>query len=324
MITATDTYPQQPSAPKGRFAPSPTGRMHLGNVFTALLSWLSVKSRGGSWILRIEDLDRSRSRAEYVNLIEDDLNWLGLDHDEGGSDDKGPSGPYVQSRRDAFYADAFERLRELGMIYPCRCRRADLLAASAPHASDGRVVYSGRCRPGSMPCVIDSHCLDGAATRLWVPAGVIHLDDMLCGPLDVDVARECGDYIIRRADGSWGYQLAVVVDDALMGVTEVVRGNDLLLSAAQQTMLFRLLGYRAPAFGHVPLIVNDSGRRLSKRDSDLSMEALRRDFTPGRLCGILAHLAGLAPTAAETTPQSLLETFSWQQVTRRPTVTARL
>lgn len=280
---------------KGRFAPSPTGRMHLGNVFTALLSWASARQQHGQWILRIEDLDPQRSKRCHAELIEDDLHWLGLDWDEGGLDDRGPNGPYSQSRRGEFYAEALERLRATGLTYPCRCTRADIMATQAPHLSDGRVVYAGTCRPAKMPCPPDASAASGASLRLWVPDRHITFTDGTYGPQSVNLATHCGDFILRRADGAWAYQLAVVVDDALMGVTEVMRGSDLLLSSAQQLYLYELLGLPAPRFVHVPLLCNAEGRRLSKRDSSLSMAELRRTHTPQQIIGMCAHLAGLTP-----------------------------
>lgn len=263
--------------------------MHLGNIFTAYVSWQSVKKRGGRWILRIEDLDPQRSRREYARQIEDDLSWLGLDWDEGGLDGTGGAGPYVQSERSEIYAAYYRRLAESGMLYRCLCRRADILATQAPHQSDGRVIYAGTCRPASEPPFPPG---DGpGATRLWVPDREIRFTDRFCGDQCMNLARECGDFIVRRADGAWAYQLAVVVDDALMGVTEVVRGNDLLLSAAQQIYLYELLGFKAPEFAHVPLVCNERGERLSKRDASASMEELRRRYTPSGLREYLEEMA---------------------------------
>ena len=279
--------------------------MHLGNIYTALLSWLSVKSRGGSWILRIEDLDPQRSKIEYARLIEDDLHWLGLEWDEGGLDGVGPNGPYVQSRRHHLYKEALERLKASGLCYPCSCTRADILATQAPHESDGRVVYKGTCRPSVMP----SPYMDrpGAAVRLMVPDEDISFIDRIKGPQTVNLARHCGDFIVRRGDGAWSYQLAVVVDDALMGVTEVMRGDDLLLSAAQQIYLYRLLGFDSPEFAHVPLVCNEQGIRLSKRDRSLSMEYLREHHTPEEVLGIAAHRAGLIPSPFPISLPALLQ-----------------
>ena len=307
--------------PVGRFAPSPTGRMHLGNVFTALLSWRSVKSRGGRWILRIEDLDPQRSRREYALQIEDDLAWLGLTPDEGGTRDKGPSAPYRQSMRSDIYAAMLERLHATGLTYPCTCTRADIMSTQAPHGSDGRIVYSGKCRPAVLPREGKYSDDKKGAVRLYVPDETIVFTDLICGPQRVNPARECGDFVLRRADGAWAYMLAVVADDALMGVTEVMRGNDLLLSAAQQIYLYRLLGYEPPRFAHVPLVVNARGVRLSKRDASLSMETLRSTHTPRQLIGKIAYMAVIRDTDEPVSADELLENFNIGRITRSATVT---
>lgn len=286
----------------GRFAPSPSGRMHLGNIYTAVMSWLSVKSRGGKWILRIEDLDPQRSKEEYARQIEDDLRWLGLQWDEGGLEGKGNGMPYVQSKRHHFYEEALERLKKTGMCYPCRCTRADIMATQAPHESDGRVIYKGTCRPATLPSPYRESF--GAAVRIAVPDEEITFIDLIQGKQTVNLARRCGDFILRRADGAWAYQLAVVVDDAMMGVTEVMRGADLLLSTAQQIYLYRLLGFTPPQFAHLPLICNDKGIRLSKRDASLSMESLRRGKTPEEILGKIARMGSLI---REERPVSLEE-----------------
>ena len=288
----------------GRFAPSPSGRMHLGNIYTALLSWLSVRSRGGRWILRIEDLDPQRSKIEYARMIEDDLHWLGLDWDEGGIDGKGSHGPYLQSMRHHFYEEALARLKDTGLCYPCVCTRADIFATQAPHESDGRVVYKGTCRPSMLPSPYQHK--EKAAVRLAVPDEDITFTDLIKGPQSVNLARHCGDFIVRRGDGAWSYQLAVVVDDALMGVSEVMRGDDLLLSAAQQIYLYRLLGYEPPVFAHVPLVCNEQGIRLSKRDRSLSMEYLREHHSPEEVLGMAAHRAALIPSPRPVSLSDLL------------------
>lgn len=293
------------SVPVGRFAPSPTGRMHLGNIFTAVLSWLSVRSRGGRWILRIEDLDPQRSRQEHALQIEDDLRWVGLDWDEGGTAQLGPHAPYSQSLSDKFYREALDRLRAKGTVYPCFCRKADLMASNAPHQSDGRIVYPGTCRR----YLHEPAPQTPAALRLLVPDRDIFFTDATYGSQVSNLARDCGDFIVRRADGAWGYQLAVVVDDARMGVTEIVRGSDLLLSSAQQIYIYELLGLTPPEFRHVPLICNAEGRRLSKRDSSMSMEALRRDHTPAQLLGIVAALAGQTDAPRRMSLTDLLEIY---------------
>ena len=283
----------------GRFAPSPTGRMHLGNVFSALLSWLSARSQRGRWLLRIEDIDRGRSRQAYADLLMDDLEWLGLTWD---------GEPVYQSQRSDIYEHYFQELRQRGLTYPCYCTRADLLAAQAPHESDGRVVYPGTCRQAPRR--------DGvaAATRLMVPDERVTIEDGHYGTQSVDMARDVGDFVIRRKDGGWAYQLVVVVDDALMGVTEVVRGQDLLLSAPQQAWLARLLGFEAPRFVHLPLLCNQQGQRLSKRDQSLDMASLRERYTAKEIVGRLAYHAGLIPQPEPTSPQDVLDSFDWNKV----------
>lgn len=307
----------------GRFAPSPTGRMHLGNVYTALISWLAARSAGGRWILRIEDLDPQRSRTEYARQIEDDLHWLGLDWDEGGLDDRGPHGPYSQSRRSHLYENALARLRATGLTYPCRCTRADLNASSAPHASDGRRIYPGTCRPAAVPPfqAVEPGTDRPAATRLYVPDTPVAFTDAVFGPQTVDLARECGDFVLRRADGAWAYQLAVVVDDADMEVSQIVRGADLLASAAQQDYLRQILGLPPVQYAHLPLVCNAGGRRLSKRDPDLDMAHLRRDRTPQQIIGLAARLAGLNPAGRSVRPADLLADFSFSRIQATPTVT---
>lgn len=319
--------PHSPSAtlrPVGRFAPSPTGRMHLGNIYSALLSWLSVKTQGGEWILRIEDLDPQRSRMDYALQAEDDLRWLGLQWDRGGTADP----DYIQSRRSDVYAHYLQQLQAAGLTYPCYCSRADILATQAPHESDGRVVYKGTCRPENRlsslslpslhslpfsPSSPSKNSRGGSpATRLRVPDEAIHFLDGHYGPQSVHLAAECGDFIVRRADGAWAYQLAVVIDDALMGVTEVVRGRDLLLSTAQQLYLYRLLfpSYPVPHYAHLPLLINPQGQRLSKRDRSLDMGAIRSQYQPEEVIGRVAYYAGLLPTPDAISLPALLARFS--------------
>lgn len=307
----------------GRFAPSPTGRMHLGNIFTALISWLSARKQGGKWILRIEDLDPQRSRMDYARQIEDDLDWLGLEWDEGGTADIGEHGPYCQSKRGAIYEECLEKLKATGLTYPCFCTRADILATQAPHESDGRVVYSGTCRPARLGGIADiaDDTRRERAMRIRVPDREISFTDRLYGPQKVNLASHCGDFVLRRADGAWAYQLAVVADDALMGVTEVVRGSDLLLSSAQQIYLYELLGYPVPEFAHVPLLCNETGKRLSKRDLSLDMEHLRKEYTPSHLVGLLAYIAGIMPEPFPISASGLLPLFSWSAIRKSTTLT---
>lgn len=287
----------------GRFAPSPTGRMHLGNVFSALLSWLSARAQGGTWLLRIEDIDPQRSRHEYADMLMDDLQWLGLEWD---------GKPCWQSQRGDIYARYLQQLTDAGLIYPCYCTRADILATQAPHESDGRVVYKGTCRnlpPGARK--------GPAALRMKVPdegRGIVTFTDGHYGTHTVDLTTQCGDFIVRRKDGAWAYQLAVVVDDSLMGINEVVRGRDLLLSSPQQIYLAQQLGFTPPRFTHLPLLCNTAGQRLSKRDKSLDMGCLRQRFTPNQIIGLLAHAAGLQPTPDAVSAQSLVKTFSWNKV----------
>lgn len=302
---------------RGRFAPSPSGRMHLGNLFCALLSYLSVKSRGGEWILRIEDLDTARCRPDYARQVEEDLRWLGLAWDEGGSAG-GPDAPYFQSQRTALYEEALARLRGMGLVYPCFCTRAQLHAASAPHREDGLTVYPGTCR-GLTPEDIARREAAGrkGALRLRVPEETVTFTDGHLGEVTEYLPTDCGDFLLRRSDGLFAYQLAVVVDDAAMGVTEVVRGADLLSSTPRQLLLYELLGWEAPEFYHFPLLLSPDGRRLSKRDGDLGLGALRERYTPEEIIGKLAYLAGQNPGGGPRTPEALAEDFHWDAVPRR-------
>ena len=283
----------------GRFAPSPTGRMHLGNVFSALLSWLSARSQDGRWLLRIEDIDRERSRQAYADLLMDDLQWLGLTWDED---------PVYQSQRSDIYEHYFDLLIKRGLTYPCYCTRNDILATQAPHESDGRVVYKGTCRH------LPPREGVAAATRLMVPEQEIAFTDGHYGLQSIDLSKHVGDFIIRRKDGAWAYQLVVVIDDALMGVNEVVRGRDLLLSSPQQMYIASLLRFAPPRFTHLPLLCNEAGQRLSKRDRSLDMASLRSRFTASEIIGRLAFTAGLLPEPQPMTPQQLLPFFDWKKV----------
>lgn len=289
----------------GRFAPSPSGRMHLGNLFSALLAWLSVRSAGGRMVLRIEDLDPERCRPEYVAQVKEDLLWLGLDWDVEQT---------PQSQCSAGYAAAFEQLRARGLVYPCYCSRAQLHAASAPHASDGQTVYAGTCR--TLTPAQRAAMQKAPAWRLIVPEESVTVQDHVQGAYTEDLARACGDFILRRADGVYAYQLAVVHDDAQAGVTQVVRGRDLLSSVPRQMYLQRLLGYSTPEYYHVPLLTAPDGRRLSKRERDLDLQHLRENCSPEQIVGLLAQLAGLRPTAEPVSARALATDFSWQQIRR--------
>ena len=218
---------------RGRFAPSPSGRMHLGNVFTALLAWLSVRAAGGALVLRMEDSDPDRCRAEYAQILEEDLRWLGLDWDEGYQMG-GPHGPYRQSERTELYAARFRQLEQMGLVYPCFCTRAERLAASAPHRGDGQILYSGRCRSLSPQEREELSRTRRSAWRLAVLDERVSFIDGHLGYYEEDLCRACGDFIIRRSDGVYAYQLAVVTDDGAMEMNQVVRGQDLLDSTPRQ------------------------------------------------------------------------------------------
>lgn len=299
----------------GRFAPSPSGRLHLGNLLCALLAWLSAKSAGGRLILRVEDLDTGRCRRACADQMEDDLRWLGLFWDEGGAGG-GPCAPYYQSLRTPWYRDALERLEALDLVYPCFCTRSQLHAASAPHREDGTAVYPGTCAALSPRETAEKlrRALRPPALRLRVPRETVEFTDGHLGPYREDLAASCGDFLLRRSDGLYAYQLAVVADDAAMGVTQVVRGADLLSSTPRQLLLYRLLNLTPPRFYHFPLLLDGAGRRLSKRDGALGLETLRRRLPPEEIVGRLAFLAGLNPGAGPRTPESLLADFAWEKV----------
>lgn len=298
---------------RGRFAPSPSGRMHLGNLFSALLAWLSARSAGGEVVFRIEDLDPQRCFEEYALQIADDFRWLGLDWDEGYGLG-GSHGPYRQSERSERYLAALEKLEAAGAVYGCYCSRAQRLAASAPHQSDGQFAPCP-CRGMGEE---ERQALEAAgrrpAVRVALPDRKFSFMDGHLGLWTGDLARDCGDFIIRRADGVFGYQLAVVVDDGEMGVSQVVRGRDLLDSTPRQMFLYDLLGLSRPEFFHVPLLLGADGHRLAKREGDLDMGTLRSFFTPQALTGLLAHLAGLLPRPEPVTPAELVGEFSWKKV----------
>ncbi len=297
----------------GRYAPSPSGRMHLGNLCCCLLAWLSAKSKGGSVVLRVEDLDAMRCPRSFADLLEEDLAWLGLSADEGGSRG-GPHAPYYQSERSNLYQQYYDKLAAMGLTYPCFCTRSQLHAASAPHRSDGQVVYQGTCRSLTPEEVAAKSAIRPPAWRVQVPDKVVDFTDGHMGRYEENLAADCGDFIVRRADGGFAYQLAVVVDDALMGVTEVVRGADLLSSTPRQLWLYEILGLKAPEFYHLPLLLAPDGRRLSKRDGDQSLENLRARYTPEEVVGRLAYVCGLTDTPAPRAAADLIDGFSWDKV----------
>ena len=297
----------------GRFAPSPSGRLHLGNLACSLLAWLSAKSQGGRIVLRIEDLDAERCPRVYADLLEQDLAWLGLTWDEGGSTG-GAHAPYYQSECGDIYTQSYRKLEQRGLVYPCFCSRSQLHAASAPHTSDGNVIYPGTCRGLTLEEIAEKRKKKAPAYRLMVPDEEITFTDGCMGTHTENLLRDCGDFYLRRADGVFAYQLAVVVDDAAMGITEVVRGADLLASTPRQLYLYHLLGLDPPAFYHVPLLLAPDGRRLSKRDADAGLAELRPRLSAEELLGKLAYLAGFHPSASPRTARELLAEFDWAQV----------
>ena len=284
----------------GRFAPTPSGRMHLGNVFAGLLAWLSVRSKGGEMVLRMEDLDTLRTSSEYAQILREDLLWLGLTWDRETP---------PQSSRSQVYDGYFEILRDKGLLYPCYCTRSQLHSVNAPHLSDGTYVYPGTCRGLAQPP-------EGRAPawRVTVPQRIWTVEDRVQGTYREDLSTDCGDFVVRRADGVYVYQLAVTVDDGEAGVTEVVRGMDLLSSAPRQMYLQELFGFSHPAYAHVPMLLAADGRRLSKRDKDLDLGALRSKRRPEELIGVLAHAAGLTDRPTPVSAKELAADFSWERV----------
>ena len=286
--------------PVGRFAPTPSGRMHLGNVFAALMAWLSVRSRDGEMVLRMEDLDTQRTSGEFAQILREDLTWLGLTWDRETA---------PQSQRSAAYDGYFDRLREMGLIYPCYCTRSQLHSVNAPHLSDGTYVYTGTCRNLQNPPKDRK-----PAWRVMVPDKLWTLEDKVQGHYELNLATQCGDMVMRRADGVYVYQLAVTVDDGEAGVTEVVRGMDLLSSAPRQMYLQELFGFAHPEYAHVPMLLAPDGRRLSKRDRDLDLGELRKNVSRETLVGTLAYASGFIDTNTPISPEELAKEFSWDKL----------
>ena len=287
----------------GRFAPTPSGRMHLGNVFAALIAWCSVRSQNGEMVLRMEDLDTQRTSEEFAAVLRDDLRWLGLDYDRETP---------AQSKRSAVYDQYFEKMQDLGLLYPCYCTRSQLHSVNAPHLSDGTYVYAGTCRNLTED---QRHSFDRKpAWRVIVPDKIWSLTDRVQGDYALNLATECGDMVVRRADGIYVYQLAVTVDDGEAGVTEVVRGMDLLSSAPRQMYLQELFGFAHPEYGHVPMLLAPDGRRLSKRDRDLDLGQLRLRITPEALIGTLAYSSNLIDRNVPISARELAQEFMWEKL----------
>src|SRR4051794_24493974 len=309
--------------PTGRLAPSPTGGLHLGHARTFLIAWLSVRSRGGRMIYRVEDLDATRARLPMVEEALVDLRWLGLDWDEG-PDRGGPSYSYVQSSRKSEYTASLARLKSRELIYPCTCTRADIeRAASAPHPEDEGPTYPGTC---ARRCVADALAM-GARPFAWrfrVPRGPIAWDDLFLGRVEHDPERAGGDFVVARHPATPSYQLAVVVDDATMGVTQAIRGTDLVPSTPRQILLYRRLGWPEPRFGHVPLPVAPDGRRLAKREGSLQLATLRAArVDPRVLVGALVHSCGWSESVLPSTPRDWVARFDPRSIPATPWVVTR-
>lgn len=302
---------------RGRFAPSPTGRLHLGNARSALLGWLQAKSLGGKFLLRIEDLDQGRCRPEYVDLLYRDLEYLGLGWDEA---------PLFQSQRAAHYQHALETMSRAGRVYPCFCTRAEIArAASAPHGlSDEGPRYPGTCATLTAAEVAERARTRRPALRFRPSPGVTAFEDLLHGPQTQDVEALVGDFVVRRNDGVASYQLAVVVDDAASQISHVLRGDDLLSSTARQLQLQEALALPRPAYAHVPLLIGPDGKRMAKREGASTVAELRERGVPGeKIIGLLAKWSGLgdgAPVPAD----ALLSGFALRRLSPAPTVVSEV
>ncbi len=300
---------------RSRLAPSPTGALHLGNVRTFLLTWLHVRSAGGTLVLRVDDLDGPRVKKGAEKDALADLEWLGLDWDAG-------EGVLVQSERAAVYDAAAQGLLARGLAFPCVCTRSEVeTAASAPHGPDGP-RYPGTCR-GRFPTLEAAERATGrpAALRFLAPPGPVPFDDLLYGREVHDVAEETGDFVIRKSSGTASYQLATVLDDAATGIDLVIRGSDLLPSTSRQLLLPRALGLPTPAYLHLPLVVGPDGRRLAKRHGDTSVRTLRAmGWTAPALVGRIAATAGLCAPDEALTPRALLARYDPRRLGREPVV----
>ena len=301
------------SVVRGRYAPSPTGDLHLGNLRTALLSWLFARCAGGQFVMRIEDLDRPRVRPDATERMLADLHWLGLDWDEG-PDCGGPYAPYTQSERISIYQHYLKSLRDTGLIYPCYCSRAEVAhAASAPQqGADDGPRYPGTCRNLTEAQRRERTASRRPSYRFRVnDERVVTFTDLVAGPQQQHVQQAVGDFIVCRADGIFAYQFAVVVDDALMRINQVVRGADLLSSTARQILLYEALAFPIPTFAHVPLIVDEQGKRLSKRTNSTGLDPLRAaGATSQQIIGQLAASCRLIEANTSISPNELIRLYA--------------
>ena len=289
----------------GRFAPTPSGRLHLGNLLCCLLAYLSAKSAGGKFLLRIEDVDVPRCPRKLSEQCIADLETLGFAWDEA---------PLFQSERTEIYQYHFDRLLDLDLIYPCFCTRAQLHAAQAPNLGDREPVYAGTCANLTKAEIAEREKTRRPAMRMRLPDETIAFTDRHYGAYSENLARETGDFIIRRSDGLFGYQLAAVVDDALSGVNEIVRGRDILASTPRQIHMLKTLGFPVPQYSHIPLLMDCEGRRLAKRDKDLSLDELLKRYTPEQILGMLAYACGVIDRWEAATLAQLVQAFDWKNV----------
>lgn len=297
----------------GRFAPTPSGEMHAGNLLCALLSYLSAKSVGGTFLVRIEDLDRDRCSRKAAEKVLATLNALGLKSDEP---------PLFQSERDEVYRKKERELANMVRIYPCFCTRAQLHAAEAPRLTDGSFVYAGVCRNLTNEQVRQKSLTRRPCYRIEVPDTEIAFTDMVAGAVKQNLKNDGGDFILRRSDGVYAYQFAVSVDDGESGVTEVVRGDDLLSSTPRQIWLMRLLGYEPPVYYHIPLVCDGTGRKLSKSEGD-SAARLVESYPPQRILGFLAYSAGILECNRAASLEELTACFSWDKVRKQKIILDR-
>jgi glutamyl-tRNA synthetase len=316
--------------PIGRLAPSPTGTLHLGNARTFLLAWLSIRQQSGTLVLRIEDIDADRTKPGAVEAVIDDLHWLGLDWDYGPGSSTPSVGSLelVQSKRLDRYRQVLQQLVSDRCLYRCDCSRSQIARSisSAPHESglhqlEGP-VYPGNCRwrRDNAELSEDFFSQDLGALRWAFAPGEIHWTDQLLGPQSATPMKQIGDFVVARTNGHPSYQLAVVVDDHDLQVSEVIRGNDLVVSTFRQQAILQHFGWPSPLYYHVPLIVGPDGSRLAKRKGDSLAELRRQQIRPESVVGFLAASLGLIQRREPVTPKELLGTLRWDRIQNAPTV----